>query len=320
MPDAPPGAVAEHPAVVVPELLRVVVRQPGPVGVVAPADAVVGVGHVRDRRAVGGAQQAGRLVVPRRVGPLPVRRAERRPRGRPRAAVRPVVVHLRAQRPAQLVPQGRLVQVRGHDRRPPQPPAVVDAAGRRSRAGRRKRLMRAVVVVHGQPELLEVVLALGLPGRLSGLLDGRQQEGHQDGDDGDDHQQLDQRKALADKGLRHWAAGLNHGGEREGGGGEERTGEAKTCPGRAPREWRGRTWMRALYRAPAAVQTGLRTRRAPPRRRSPGPRAKKPRGRTCGRGVGNTSAGSRSVVRSRRQNPSSTASPPARVPRAPQTP
>ena len=56
-------------------------------------------------------------------------------------------------------------------------------------------LIGAVVVVHGQPDLLEVVGALGPPGRLAGRLHRREQQRDQHGDDGDDDQQLDQREA-----------------------------------------------------------------------------------------------------------------------------
>src|SRR5262249_9499772 len=41
-----------------------------------------------------------------------------------------------------------------------------------------------VVGVHGQADLLEVVLALGAGGRLADLLDGGHQQADQDGDDG----------------------------------------------------------------------------------------------------------------------------------------
>jgi hypothetical protein len=44
------------------------------------------------------------------------------------------------------------------------------------------------VVVDRQPELLEVVGALGAPGGLAGRLDRGQEQGDQDGDDRDDHQ------------------------------------------------------------------------------------------------------------------------------------
>ena len=51
-----------------------------------------------------------------------------------------------------------------------------------------------MVVVHGQPELLQVVDALDPPRRLASRLNGRQQERDQDGDDRDDDQQLDERE------------------------------------------------------------------------------------------------------------------------------
>ena len=51
-----------------------------------------------------------------------------------------------------------------------------------------------MVVVDGERELLEVVAALHAGGGLADLLDGRQQEADEDGDDGDHHQQLDQRE------------------------------------------------------------------------------------------------------------------------------
>jgi hypothetical protein len=51
------------------------------------------------------------------------------------------------------------------------------------------------VIGHRQGDLLEVVGALGAAGGLARRLDGRQQEGDQDGDDGDHDQQLDQGEA-----------------------------------------------------------------------------------------------------------------------------
>jgi hypothetical protein len=51
-----------------------------------------------------------------------------------------------------------------------------------------------VVVVEGQPELLEVVAALDACRRLADLLDGGQEQADQDGDDRYHHQQLDQRE------------------------------------------------------------------------------------------------------------------------------
>ena len=50
-----------------------------------------------------------------------------------------------------------------------------------------------------QADLLEVIGALGPPGRLPRRLDRRQQQGNQDADDGDHHQKLDQRKAFPKK-------------------------------------------------------------------------------------------------------------------------
>src|SRR5262245_41350198 len=55
--------------------------------------------------------------------------------------------------------------------------------------------MCGVIIVGGQADLLEVVGALHPVGSLADLLYRRQQEADQDGDDGDDHQHLDQREA-----------------------------------------------------------------------------------------------------------------------------
>ena len=54
-----------------------------------------------------------------------------------------------------------------------------------------------MVVVQSQADLFEVVAAPRPIGCLADLLHRRQQEADQDGDDGDDHQQLDQREAAA---------------------------------------------------------------------------------------------------------------------------
>src|SRR5205814_414608 len=59
----------------------------------------------------------------------------------------------------------------------------------------RERLVGVVVVVQGQADLLQVVLALGPHGGVADLLDGRQEQADQDGDDRDDDEQLDQREA-----------------------------------------------------------------------------------------------------------------------------
>jgi hypothetical protein len=47
----------------------------------------------------------------------------------------------------------------------------------------------------GEADLLEVVGALDACGRFADFLHGRQQQSNQDGNDGDHHQQLDQREA-----------------------------------------------------------------------------------------------------------------------------
>jgi hypothetical protein len=53
-------------------------------------------------------------------------------------------------------------------------------------------------MVERQGELLEVVLALGAGGGLAHLLHGGQEQADEEGDDGDHHQQLDQREAPAE--------------------------------------------------------------------------------------------------------------------------
>jgi len=51
--------------------------------------------------------------------------------------------------------------------------------------------------VNGESDLLEVVAALAAAGRLPGLLNGGEQDGHENGDDGDDDEQLNQREPVA---------------------------------------------------------------------------------------------------------------------------
>src|SRR5262249_21718870 len=55
-----------------------------------------------------------------------------------------------------------------------------------------------VVAVQGKADLLQVVLTLHSGGGLADLLHGGQQQADEDGDDGDHHQQLDQREGTAD--------------------------------------------------------------------------------------------------------------------------
>jgi hypothetical protein len=63
--------------------------------------------------------------------------------------------------------------------------------------------------VNGQAELLQIVPALRPPGRLAGLLHGRQQERDEDGDDGNDDEQLNERKGRAN-GDQTNSAGCDH--------------------------------------------------------------------------------------------------------------
>ena len=57
--------------------------------------------------------------------------------------------------------------------------------------------------------LVQVILALGLVGRLADLLHRRQKHAHQHGDDGDDHEQFNQREPstpIPNPGSRHCGA------------------------------------------------------------------------------------------------------------------
>ena len=58
-----------------------------------------------------------------------------------------------------------------------------------------RRLLGRLEIEDGQADLLQVVRALCTPSRFASDLDGRQQQLGQNADDGDDHQQFDQRKA-----------------------------------------------------------------------------------------------------------------------------
>jgi hypothetical protein len=57
-----------------------------------------------------------------------------------------------------------------------------------------------VVVVRSQSNLLEIVAALNPSGGLSDLLDGWQEQADEDANDGNHHQQLDQREATRTSG------------------------------------------------------------------------------------------------------------------------
>jgi hypothetical protein len=57
--------------------------------------------------------------------------------------------------------------------------------------------MGIVMIVQGEADLPEIVGASQPARRFAHALHGRHQQAHQDRDDGDDHQQLDERKAGA---------------------------------------------------------------------------------------------------------------------------
>jgi hypothetical protein len=59
---------------------------------------------------------------------------------------------------------------------------------------RREGRMRVVIVVHGDPEVFQVIAAGKAAGGFAGLLDGRQQQGEQHADQGDHDEELDQRE------------------------------------------------------------------------------------------------------------------------------
>src|SRR5262249_53109810 len=69
---------------------------------------------------------------------------------------------------------------------------------------RRELVVRAVVVLGGEAELLEVVLAAHAVGGLADLLHRGQKQADQDRDDGNHHQQLDQREAGPARRRSHW--------------------------------------------------------------------------------------------------------------------
>jgi hypothetical protein len=53
------------------------------------------------------------------------------------------------------------------------------------------------MVQHGNRQLMQVVGALNSPRRFPCRLHGRKKQGHQDADDGDNHQQLNEREACS---------------------------------------------------------------------------------------------------------------------------
>jgi hypothetical protein len=61
-------------------------------------------------------------------------------------------------------------------------------------ARRGHHFMSALVVVNGDAILLQIIAAATAAGRFTGGLDGGQEQGHQDANDGDDDEQLDEGK------------------------------------------------------------------------------------------------------------------------------
>jgi hypothetical protein len=66
--------------------------------------------------------------------------------------------------------------------------------------------------VHGnpQPNLLEVIEAIGLAGFGFGLGQGREQHSREDGNDRNHHQQFDQGKRLPSRRLQNWFHTVAH--------------------------------------------------------------------------------------------------------------
>jgi hypothetical protein len=57
-------------------------------------------------------------------------------------------------------------------------------------------LLDVVMIQAAQRQLLEIVLALTAARRFAGGLNRGQEQRHQDADDGDHHQQLDERETM----------------------------------------------------------------------------------------------------------------------------
>src|SRR4029077_8164081 len=77
---------------------------------------------------------------------------------------------------------------------------------------------RVVVVVDGQPDLVQVVRALHPVGGLPDLLHRGQQQANEDRDDGNDNEQLDERKGGATARGHGRSLGMDERGRRPIGG------------------------------------------------------------------------------------------------------
>jgi hypothetical protein len=73
-----------------------------------------------------------------------------------------------------------------------EPAAAIIARRKRIEHAWRQRAALVVIHVHRQADLLEMALALGSLGRFPDLLNGRQEYGHENSNDGDDDQQLNE--------------------------------------------------------------------------------------------------------------------------------
>src|SRR5262249_34264565 len=97
------------------------------------------------------------------------------------------------------VEDGALFDVGEQEHHPGTAPATTSAKRRciRGAAGREVAVAGGGVVVQGDADLMQVVLAGTACGSLADLLDGRHQQADQDGDDGDDDQKLNQREGCS---------------------------------------------------------------------------------------------------------------------------
>jgi hypothetical protein len=106
-----------------------------------------------------------------------------------------------------------------------------------------KFLVAVVIVVHGDPQLLQIVLAGRPVGGLAHLLDGGDKQPDQDRNDRNHHQQFNQREARASEESLRARRRLAHGRVRLGN--EESVGVVR------PHPVRRKTWVSADGIAPS---------------------------------------------------------------------
>src|SRR5207244_5492511 len=126
-----------------------------------------------------------------------------------------VLFHVREQ----LVHQGVAAVARGSDE---QRRVIGREAAIAAKDSVRELALRVVEIVGGQGELLEVVGAARAGSGFTDLLDGGHEQADQDGDDGDDDQQLDQGEPVAG-GPALWRDARSHGPSCRIRDGEKRT-------------------------------------------------------------------------------------------------